>query len=149
MENDCYSLLICQLKTDPFCSGHVITIHVSRTSTCPVKAMHQYASQVPGSQRQGPLFHGGRFSSLMRQNLAVTLHHLLQPTNFDEQHFVSHSFHLGAATTAAAAGLPTWLKTLGRWISDAYETYIQPPSSIFRSGQHPCTGSAFWCHPVF
>ena len=50
-------LLIHQSKTDPF--RRVITVHVSGTSTCPVQAKCQYASQVPESQRQGPVFHGG------------------------------------------------------------------------------------------
>ena len=92
MENDHYTVLIHQSKTDPFHRGHVITIHASGTSTCPVQAMHQYASQVPESQRQGPLFHGGWFSPLTRLNLTVTLCGLLQQTHFDERHFASHSF---------------------------------------------------------
>ena len=34
--------------------------------------------------------------------------------------YASHSFRIGAATTAAAAGL----KSLGRWSSNAYLSYI-------------------------
>ena len=46
--------------------------------------------------------------------------------------YASHSFKIGAATTAAAAGLPpAVIKTLGHWKSNAYETYIQyPPSEL-------------------
>ena len=45
--------------------------------------------------------------------------------------YASQSFRIGAATTAAAAGLPTWLiKTLGRWSSDAYLTYDCPTNVI-------------------
>ena len=41
-------------------------------------------------------------------------------------------FRIGAITTTAAAGLPASLiKTLGRWKSNAYESYVQfPPSSL-------------------
>ena len=48
--------------------------------------------------------------------------------------YASHSFRIGAVTTAAAAGLPTWLiKTLWRWSSDAYLTYVHCPTNVIVS----------------
>ena len=40
-------------------------------------------------------------------------------------------FRIGAATAAAAAGLPPWqIKNLGRWTSDCYERYVGTPASV-------------------
>jgi len=137
LDTNHYSLLIQQSKTDPFCRVHILTIHESKASTCPVKAMRQFVNQVPGYQRHGPLFFGGRFMPLNWYKLTVALCTLLQPTSYNEQHFTGHSFRIGAATTAAAAGLPPWLiKTLRRWSSDAYETYIQPAPAFFQAILH-------------
>jgi hypothetical protein len=48
--------------------------------------------------------------------------------------YSSHSFRIGAATTAASAGIPDHLiKTLGRWSSNAYLLYIRNPSPVLTS----------------
>ena len=39
-----------------------------------------------------------------------------------------HSFSRGGATDAATAGLMDW--ELGLWSSDAYQQYIQTPTSV-------------------
>ena len=38
----------------------------------------------------------------------------------------SHSLRIGAATAAAAAGIPhATIQVLGRWTSDAYKSYVR------------------------
>ena len=126
-----YTIFIEQSKTDPFHCGHSIT---SSTSTCPVRALRLYAEAVPQHQGNAPIFKGSRFSPLNRQQLTHTIRHLLQSTSYNKQYYSSHSFRSGAATTAAAAGLPDWLiKALGRWNSNAYQLYIRSSPKMLES----------------
>ena len=130
-----YTIFIEQSKTDPFRCGHSITIYASGTSTCPVRALRLYAEAVPQHQGNAPIFKGGRFSPLNRQQLTHTIRHLLQSTSYiNKQYYSSHSFQSGAANTAAAAGLPDWLiKALGRWNSNAYQLYIRSSLKMLES----------------
>jgi hypothetical protein len=44
-------------------------------------------------------------------------------------HYSGHSFRVGAATTAARAGLcQATIKMLGRWESSAYKRFIRTPT---------------------
>ena len=46
-----------------------------------------------------------------------------------EGNYSSHSFRIGAATTAARNGIPDHaIQALGRWASSAYQLYIRTPS---------------------
>ena len=52
----------------------------------------------------------------------------LQAAGLDESRYCSHSFHIGAATAAAARGMEdSVIKTLGRWRSLAYLDYVKIP----------------------
>ena len=81
-----------------------------------------------------PVFRAGRFNPLIQKKLNRTLRNLLQQGCFNHINYSWHSFRIGAATTAAAAGLPPWLiKKLGRWHSDTYLTYLCCPDSVLSS----------------
>ena len=119
-----------QSKTDPFCQGCTLTIAKSTSPICSVMAMKDYILQAqPPASR--PLFTFSQSGSwLTRSSLTKELQFILQQCGFPSNNFYSHSFRIGAATSAAAAGIPARLiKVQGRWSSDCYERYIQTPQS--------------------
>lgn len=129
VSNSALNLTIKASKTDQFGKSVTRTIPATRTSTCPVKAMQQYL-QLRKCRGYGPLFmwHSGRY--LTREALSHTLKELVEVAGWNSSSFSSHSFRIGAATTAAATGLPDWLiQSLGRWKSDSYLRYIRTPSA--------------------
>ena len=123
-------VMIKRFKTDPFCNGFTLTLARSTTSNCAVMAMKDYVFQCQPSSA-GPLFTFTSAKWLTRTSLTHELCDVLQQCGIQPQHYFSHSFRIGAATTAAAAGIPAWLiKVLGRWSSDCYERYIRTPQEI-------------------
>ena len=116
-----------QSKTDPFRKGCTLTIARSTTSICSVMAMRDYLLQCKPAAT-GPLFTFANGKWLSRASLTKELRSALQSCGLTADHYFTHSFRIGAATTAAAAGVPSWLiKVLGRWSSDCYERYIRTP----------------------
>ena len=116
-------------KTDQFGKSVTRTIPATRTSTCPVKAMQQYL-RLRIQRGYGPLFiwYSGHY--LTCEALSHILKELVGAAGWNPSSFSSHSFRIGAATTAAATGLPDWLiQSLGRWESDSYLHYICTPSA--------------------
>lgn len=58
------------------------------------------------------------------------LHQLLSQAGYQRDHFNTHTFRIGAATSAAVVGASSQeIKRLGRWTSHAFVAYIcpQPP----------------------
>ena len=114
-------------KTDQFFKGATLQIGPSGFAVCAVRAMSHYLHVRGGSP--GPLFILPDGTPLNRQLLTAFLRGRLDYCGY-RGYYAPHSFRIGAATTAAACGLPEHLiKALGRWRSEAYQTYISLPSS--------------------
>ena len=119
-------------KTDPF--GEGVSIYVGRTGTslCPVSALLNLMAVRP--QSEGPLFVHEDSSPLTRSRFVHLTKHALRLANIDATGYSGHSFRIGAATAAAAAGIPAYyIKMLGRWQSEAYYSYIRTPRESLAS----------------
>lgn len=118
-------------KTDQFGKGVNIFLQKTGTDLCPVAALLQYLEVRPRGS-PGALFVHRNGTPLSRERLVGMVREALRAANVDQSHYSGHSFRIGAATTAAKAGVPDYLiKALGRWESSAYQTYIRiPPESL-------------------
>ena len=116
-------------KTDPFRCGVNIRLAPNESGLCPVDALKQFIAIHP--TKSGPLFTFQSGIYLTRNDISKLLRDLypacITPVS-------SHSFHIGAATTATYMGHPRWLiQKLGRWTSDCFREYIRIPDNTIYS----------------
>ena len=119
--------MIKQTKTDPFRKG--ISLYMRKTSSdlCPVAAMLNYLAVRGAKPGSLFIFKNGRF--LTRDRLVTEIRTVLEQAGLDASKYCSHSFRIGAATTATTKGIEdSLIKTLGRWRSLAYLDYVKIPS---------------------
>ncbi len=113
-------------KTDSFRKGVTLFIGKVPSELCPVSAMLAYLL-VHGKQ-SGPLFRFQDGKCLTWQRFVQAVCGALIKAGVQADRYASHSFRIGAATTAAARGLEdSIIKTLGRWKSLAYLEYVKIP----------------------
>lgn len=113
-------------KTDPFRQGVTITLGKTGQQLCPMSAILPYVA-VRGAD-PGPLFRFADGAFLTREKFVSEVRQRLIAAKIDPAPYSGHSFRIGAATTAARAGMDaTMIQTLGRWKSAAYQLYIQIP----------------------
>ena len=113
-------------KTDPFGAG--VNLYLGRTGNtlCPVAAVLGYLAICPSTP--GPLFHLQDGTPLSRTHLVTHIRDALSCAGIDASQFSGHSFRIGAASTAAQAGLnDSLIQMLGRWKSSAFTAYIRTP----------------------
>ena len=78
--------------------------------------------------RIGPLFVLEDGSYLTRQRFATMVSSTLKHAGVNDKLYTTHSFRIGAATTAKEAGVSdVHIKMLGRWKSNAYQLYVRTP----------------------
>ena len=112
-------------KTDQKGQGARVELHPSTLSEiCPVKALLDYLAL--RGERSGYLFchtDGGPLTIYQFWTIAKKA---LLALGLDGFRFGTHSFRIGAASTAAASGFKEQdIKAIGRWRSKAYKTYVR------------------------
>ena len=114
-------------KTDPYGAGSPYSAGPDRrhlVSHCSCVAIPRHS---PPSR--GPLFIFQDGSPLTRAKLVLQMRQALAQAGIDTSKYAGHSFRIGAATTAARAGLhDSLIQTLGRWQSSAFMSYIRTPA---------------------
>ena len=119
-------------KADPFRNGQAVRLSATGSSVCPLRALRNHL--VHCMNPEIPLFTFIDNSFLTRQRLTSIVRDLLKHSGAESSQLSSHSFRIGAATTAAAAQVPDWLiKVLGRWSSNCYQQYIRTPKEVIDS----------------
>ena len=119
-------LRIKQSKTDPFRQGVDVFLGASNSPICPVQAMIQFIAVRDAAP--GPLFKFEGGSPLTRSSLISHTQSALSQAGIPPGQFTGHSYRIGAATTAAKAGIEdSLIQILGRWKSAAYLAYIRIP----------------------
>lgn len=120
-----YYLFISSSKTDQFQQSSQVVLGATGSDLCPVAALLDYLSL--RGDVAGPLFLQQDGHPLHRSFFMQKVQDALTATGLTGTSFNSHSFRIGAATTAGVAGVPeATIKVLGRWKSGAYQQYIHP-----------------------
>ena len=130
-----------QSKTDPFRKGVTLYLGATNHPVCPVAGILPYLALRGG--QPGPLFLTKEGQGLTRQLLSTLLDAVLTKLHLQPSQYNTHSFRIGAATSAAQADIPDrCIKVLGRWRSDAYRQYIHmQPHELARFSQQLVTPS--------
>ena len=127
-------------KTDTTGTGADIILGSTGDSLCPVTALGNYLRVRPSGP--GPLFVSSEGSTVARATFVAAVRVALLAAGISSEGYAGHSFRIGAATSAARAGVPAHLiKAMGRWSSDAFMVYLRLPpetlASIARRLSHP------------
>lgn len=113
-------------KCDQFGAGSNIVVGRVDSPLCPVTAILKYI-EIRGD-RPGPFFIDSSHTAITKQKFTKRIRDILNSLGLQHDHYVGHSFHIGAATTAAVAGVEdSTIQTLGRWHSAAFLQYIRTP----------------------
>ena len=130
-------------KTDHFRRGVDIFLFRTGDSVCPVRALVEFVRIHPSHSSVSPFFCTQFGQPFTRSSFVSRLKHLLVLLRVDPSSYSGHSLRVGAATSAAVAGVPDHLiQVLGRWSSLSYLRYIRVDPSVLHAAQSQISSNA-------
>lgn len=101
-----------------------VFIPATRSELCPVAALISYIAS--RGTAPGPLFLNADGSPCTTARFRAELFKVVSHAGLSDYSITPHSFRVGAATVAAAMGLPEdTIQRMGRWTSRAFTRYIK------------------------
>ena len=122
-------ILLKSEKTDKKGQGTLVDVYATKSELCPVKALKKWRTHSSFTDPSLPAFRlasgkcltGSTFNKYLKSYLG-------KHVNSDSSFISSHSFRSGIATLIGQLGFADEdLKSLGRWSSSAYTTYLKLP----------------------
>lgn len=142
VDNETISFFIKQSKTDRAKKGHFVYIFNLPTPIQPFHSLLNYLQYKRSTLKSplDPLFTDDSNHPATRFWFQKHLKAVLIKSGISANQFSSHSFRIGAATTAAQKGLSQQqIQTLGRWSSEAFNTYIRSSRFHIRNAHQTLT----------
>ena len=140
-----FSLFGSMGQTRQHSSNHLLESYVTSFLACPPrKGVPSFAVLPEGSSSSilgGSFTSPDRGSKVRRNQSQAYCGRQLQRLRPASSAYTSHSFRIGAATSAATLVPASTLKVMGRWSSAAYERYIRPGKEDILMAQKAMGGS--------
>ena len=115
-----------QSKCDQFGAGVDVVIGRTGCALCPVSALLAYIAL--RQDRPGAFFLNLEGRPVTKAWFVSRIRAVLTVLGFPQHEYAGHSFRIGAATSAALAGIEdSTIQALGRWQSAAFLQYIRMP----------------------
>ena len=119
-------------KCDQFGTGADIILGRTDRPLCPVAAMVTF--MVERGSRPGPFFMDAKGKTITKAWFVGEIRGILASLGLPQHQYAGHSSRIGAATSAALAGVEdSTIQTLGRWHSAAFLQYIRMPKEKLAS----------------
>lgn len=137
-DNSMFILTLTSSKADPFRQGVEISFFPN-DMCCPVSCMLKYLNEIRREPKNSntPLFLDSQHRPFSRELFLSYLREILFRLGYRPSDYSGHSFRIGAASSAAAAGVEDHLiKTLGRWNSSCYVRYIRVSRQTLHNAQN-------------